>query len=139
MIEDHLDVSFASGRAGGCDGLLVGFQREAGAHECLQAHFGGDAECECEAARFVSFVLFDAVGVAAGELDLFVPEGGEVQCAFCAWHPDERDVAARARKTERVLYRAWCADALEDFASSAGTTGLPSSGLYASVPSISGR
>src|SRR5215210_2928757 len=57
MVEDHLDVSFAPGRAGGGDGFFVGFEREAGADECLQVYGGGEAEGEFEAAGLLSFVL----------------------------------------------------------------------------------
>src|SRR5918994_506879 len=109
MVEDHLDVSSVSCRAGGCYGLPVGL--------------------ELEAARLLALVVLEAVGVASGKADLFVPEGGKVECALCPGHADERDLAAGSRQTQRVLHGAWCADALEDPARSTHNDGLAKLGL----------
>src|SRR5919112_3244407 len=119
MVEDDFYLPFSTRRPGCGDGLPVVIQPEVRAYECLQPYLRGDAECELEAARLFSIVLLDAIGVASGESDFFVPEGGQVECALRAGHADERDLATRARQAERILHGAWRADTLEDLAGSA--------------------
>src|SRR5918994_4920309 len=74
-------------------------------------------------------MVLDAIGVASGETDFFVPEGGEVERALRAGHADERDVAAGLCEAERVLYGAWRAYALENLAGSAHDDRLAEFGL----------
>src|SRR5919112_4930915 len=119
MVEDDFYLPFSTRRPGCGDGLPVVLQPEVRAYECLQPYLRGEAECELEAARLFSIVLLDAIGVASGETDFFVPEGGQIQSALRTWHADERNLSARSRQAERVLRGAWRADALEDLAGSA--------------------
>src|SRR5215210_4643941 len=112
MVEDDFDVSFAACGAGGCYGLAVLPKREAGADQLFEFYLGREAERQGEAGRLFSLVLFGAVSVAAGEVDFFVPERGEVEAAFRGWHPDERRLCARLCETNGVLHRGGRADAV---------------------------
>src|SRR5918997_7011556 len=58
-------------------------------------------------------VLLGAVGVGAREVQLLVPERGQVEAAPGTRHPDEGDLAAGPRQAQGVLYRARRADAIE--------------------------
>src|SRR5829696_4108951 len=129
VIEDHFYLPFPARRPRSGDGLPVVLQLVVRAYECLQPYLRRDAECELEAARLVPIVLLDAIGVASDETNLFVPEGGQVECALRAGHADECDPAARARQAERVFYGTWRADTFEDPAGSAHDDRLAELGL----------
>src|SRR5215210_4880523 len=95
VVEYDLDVSFSACGARGCYGLAILLQREARAYHLFEFYLGREAERQGEAARLFSFVLFDAVGVAAGEADFLVPECCEVEAALRCWHSYELRLSAR--------------------------------------------
>src|SRR5918997_4540628 len=129
VVEDDFYPPFPARRPRCGDGLPVVLQPEARANERLQVYLGGDGKRELEAARLLSLVVLDAVCVASGETDLFVPEGGHVQSALRAGHADERDLSAWRGQAECVLHSTWRADAFEDLAGSAHDDRLTELGL----------
>ena len=75
VVEDHLDVSFASCRAGGCDGLPVLCESEAWANHGIEVYLWRDPHREPEALYALAAVVLDAEMRGTGEVYLFVPEG----------------------------------------------------------------
>src|SRR5919202_4772409 len=124
QIEDDLYVAVSPGGAGGGDRLPVLPQSEARPYQGLQLYPWRDAERQLEALHPLALVLFDGVGVGAGELYFLVPEGGEIQAAPRGRHPDERHLPAGTRQARRVLDGFRGADALEDLVRPAHHDGL---------------
>src|SRR4028119_1075911 len=114
MVEDHLHVALASGGPRGGYGLPVLFEPVMRADHGLELDLGRYLHRQPEAAGPFPAVLLRAVGVGAGEVQLFVPEGGEVEAALGPGHADEGDLAAGPRQAQGVLHRAGGADAFED-------------------------
>src|SRR4028119_1005096 len=114
VVEDHLHVALAPGGPRGGYGLPVLFEAVMRPDHGLELYLRRYLHRQLEAAGPFPALFLRAVGVGTGEVQPFVPEGGQVEGAPGAGHTDEGDLAPGFREAQGVLHRAGGADAFED-------------------------
>src|SRR4028118_11363 len=124
VVEYHLHMARAPGGPGGGYCLPVLFEAVMRADHGLELDLGRYPHRQLEAAGPFPAVLLRAVGVGACEVQLLVPERGEVKAAPGAGHADEGDLAAGLRQAQGVLDRAGGAYAFEDLVGAPEDHGL---------------
>ena len=89
-------------RGGMGDGVLVALERVARRDETLEARLADESHGELEGGAWPVGTVLATISVCAAELDLALPERGEVD-SDDAWHADEDHSAAGPNDVEALL------------------------------------
>ena len=109
------------GRGGVRDGVFVTFQGVARRDKTIETSLPHELQGELEGRPWPSGSVLTPVSVGAAELDLALPEGGQVH-SHHAWHADEHDPATGSHDLEALLQGCRGAHAVDDEVDASGQT-----------------